>query len=267
MTRSLAAVLLVALAPRLALAAPPPPSVARCLDASEEGQRLRDEGKLSRARALFETCSSATCPAVVRSNCTMWLEGVVQSVPSIVVSARDDNGADVLDASVEIDGVTRGPVGWRPIDLDPGPHTVKVTAPHHRSNEQRLIAVAGEKSRPVRAVLDRITGDLREVPSAAAPSTGAEQPGQGRGIPAFSLVFGGIGVVSAGVSLGLGLTARSDISALEGSSCAATKSCAQDDVDSIRARLLVADILLGVAVVSIVAAGVYWVFSGPAARK
>jgi hypothetical protein len=263
MTRAtaIAAVLVATLLSNRAIAAPQP-TVSRCLDASEEGQRLRDAGKLAQSRALFETCAADACPTVVREKCTAWLEETVRAMPSLVFSARDQNGSDVSDAVFEVDGVVRDARTGKPIELDPGPHSLKVSAPGYRSNEQHVIATSGEKARPVRVVLARSSSAGAE-PARTNPSTSdGTSP-----IPTLSYVLGGIGIVSAGASLGLGLATRSDAAALDGAPCATTKTCSEDDVSAIRTRLLVADVLLGVAVVSLVGAGVYWLFSGPSGSK
>jgi hypothetical protein len=205
----------------------------------------------------------------VRGKCTAWLEEAVRAMPSLVLSARDQNGSDITDAVFEVDGAVRDARTGKPIELDPGPHALKISAPGYRSNEQQVIATSGEKARPVRVILERsslVVGPSSEASAAPArttPST-SDRPSS---VPTLSYVLGAVGIVSAGASLGLGLATRSDASALEGAPCATTKTCSEDDVSAIRTRLFVADVLLGVAAVSLVAAGVYWLFSGPSGSK
>jgi hypothetical protein len=47
---------------------------AACLNASSQGQTLRDGHKLIAAREQFQLCANASCPGVVQKDCTMWLE-------------------------------------------------------------------------------------------------------------------------------------------------------------------------------------------------
>src|SRR5215470_4150062 len=75
-----------------------------CIEASEQGQQLRDEGKLIKAREKFLTCVRDTCPGMIRKDCTEWLAGVDANLPSVVVSARDESGHDVTTVRVLLDG-------------------------------------------------------------------------------------------------------------------------------------------------------------------
>src|SRR5580693_3703107 len=57
----------------------------RCIDASEQGQELRDEGRYSSARDAFAACARITCPALVRRDCGRWEAELEQRWPSVVV--------------------------------------------------------------------------------------------------------------------------------------------------------------------------------------
>src|SRR5258705_13950016 len=89
--------------PRSDASAADKPSLA-CIQASDEGQTARDSGNLLRARELFAQCSDPKCPTMIRRDCTSWVEKVEPQIPSIVVGAKDEQGHDVLDATVTVDG-------------------------------------------------------------------------------------------------------------------------------------------------------------------
>jgi hypothetical protein len=228
-----------------------PPSVPACLDASEQGQDLRDKGKLTKAAALFETCAAASCPAPVRASCAKWQAEIAESMPSIIVAARDDADADVVGATLSIDGGPGANVSGRAITLDPGPHTLVVTAPRYEKAEQKLVVTTAEKNRIVRIRLATL--------EAAPPAPAAPPPAKSSsGVPVLALGLGGLAVASGVVSLAVGLGARGDLSDLHNAPCAATRTCPADETSDIKKRLLIADVALGVAVVAAAAAVYFW---------
>src|SRR5262249_12630112 len=93
-----------------------------CPTASEQGQRLRDDGKYLRARDMFRQCSRDSCPGVVRKDCSKWLAQIEDSMPTLVVSARDEDGKDV-SGKVLVDGeVAMTKLEGKPLTVDPGEH-------------------------------------------------------------------------------------------------------------------------------------------------
>jgi hypothetical protein len=77
---------------------------AACLDAASRGQTLRDARKFVEAREQFLVCAASTCPAAVRADCVTWLTEVDKALPSVVITAKDASGADVVDVTVAVDG-------------------------------------------------------------------------------------------------------------------------------------------------------------------
>lgn len=119
-------------APIVALAAESAaaPPAAECVDAADRGQRARKDGKLQDARDWFLSCAAPMCPESVQKDCLHWANDAIDLVPSIVVDATDEDGHDIGDAKVIIDGyeaanVTEG----LSITLDPGAHAVRVEKP------------------------------------------------------------------------------------------------------------------------------------------
>jgi hypothetical protein len=105
-----------------------------CVTASERGQRLRDEGKLRAARQDFIDCSRATCPLIVTRDCNQWLSELDVSLPSIVFSARDAVGNDLVEVRVLIDGSPLvETLDGRAVPVDLGVHALRSNAPAGRS--------------------------------------------------------------------------------------------------------------------------------------
>jgi hypothetical protein len=211
-----------------------------CVQASTQGQQLRQAGKLSQAKQAFETCADPACPAAVHAACTEWLEGVLNDTPSLIVVARVD-GEDRAAARVALDGkpwVTELNGSAQP--LDPGEHDVFVEA-GTLSQTQHLVVNVGEKNR-------RVVFELKSPPK---PKRTADGP----------LGF----TLSAGAALligtGFGIAGRVSQDQLTGSPCAATMTCNPSQVTTIRALYLVADVFFVVAVVSAgVGAWRWWLY-------
>lgn len=223
-----------------------------CPTASEEGQRARDQGKSLEARELFRACSKATCPGVVRKDCTKWLGELEESIPSIVIAARDGAGADLTNVRVSIDGqevATR--TDGKAIPLNPGEHTLRFEAPNLPPKTESIVVRTGEKNRLVKVQL----GEPAKVapppvtPPIGPPPPDGRAPSETSSPPVLGYVLGGVGILAIGGFAILGATSKSDLDDLK-STCA--PFCAQSDLDSVKTRMLVADILLGTGAVALV---------------
>jgi hypothetical protein len=243
---ALAIALRATLAPAVAQGAP---AVEACVRASDDGQMQRDGGRYSRAAADFARCSAADCPALVRRDCARWLEDLVALTPTIVPSARDASGNDLAAVRVLVDGTeVARQLDGRPIDLDPGRHVVSFEGPGGATAREQIVVRAGEKNRIVAVTL-----------GAASPATSAKTPPRpppralgGPPVPVLPFVVGGAALVAFGLGLAFGLSSRSDLSTLEAEPCAATRTCNPSDVDAVRSKLVVSDVLIGAAAVGAV---------------
>ncbi len=213
------------------------PDTEACVAAFEQGQRLRKEDKLVRARAEFQRCGMASCPALVSKRCIEWMDQVSSALPSILIVVRDAQGRDLPEASIYVDGshITR-PRG-KPLPVDPGEHLVR-TVVGDQSVEQRVVVVQGERERAVTLVLP-------EVPRPPTPP-----PARTR-LPVYLL--GGVAALSLGSFAYFGLTGRNDADHLQ-STCAPT--CSDGQVSAVRRKLIAADVSLGIAAASL-AVGTY----------
>ena len=86
----------------------------------------RRTGKLIAAQAELITCSQSSCPAAATVDCVQWLREVEQSLPSVVLSARDAGGHEVANLRVLLDGSPLAEAeSGRAIPVDPGAHTFR----------------------------------------------------------------------------------------------------------------------------------------------
>jgi hypothetical protein len=261
----LAAVVAVAALPARASAAD---DKQQCLAASDQGQSLRDDGKYHKAREAFASCARDTCPTLVRRDCTKWLADLEQSWPSIVVGAKDEKGTDLTDVKVQVDGVPlTAHLDGKPTPVDPGEHVLRFETAGYPAVEQHVVIHAGEKSRllavqfghPPAATPEPATPPPADAQATAAPPDGRTP----QGTRASAWVFGGLALAAFGTEAYFGFSGLSDRSTLKSQPCAATASCAQSSVDSIRTKFTVADIALGVGLVS-AAISAYLFIAAPA---
>ena len=227
-----------------------------CSRAYELGQRFRQQSKLLDARSELVVCAQDRCPAVLRKDCVGWLAEVTDAMPAIAIQARGSDGCDRPRATAWIDGtiVSHGAEG-RPIDLDPGPHSVRVEV-DGAMLEQTVVVSAGDRRRVV---------TLSPVGSPASCGVAAPSPFKleapltpqregARPVPTLVYVLGGAGLVSLGVGTGFGIAGWSQKGTLD--QCKG--SCSNRDVDTMQRTFLVSDVTMGIGVVALAAATVLY---------
>ena len=221
-----------------------------CFEEAEQGQHLRNDGKLLDARVRFIACSHSSCPEVVARECSRWLADVDDRMPSIVFAARDESGKDLLDVRVTIDGTaTTVTSDGRPAFVDPGPHAIRFERAGSPPIDQTIVVRAGEKNRPVAVT-------FKAAPAPAPQRQAVEAPA--RRVPVGSLILGGAGIVALGVFGYFGLTGVSDYDRF---SC--DVGCARGDKDKVDTAFVVADIGLVTGVAALAGAVVVYLVQPP----
>jgi len=247
---AVAMALTVLTAPRAARA----DSTDACIQASDEGQVLRDRGKLIAARERFVACSNESCPRLVRTDCISWLADIDKRIPSVVLSATDPDGNDTADVAVTMDGAPLASrLAARAIQVDPGPHRFRFERPGSAPVEENVILREGELRR---AVSVRFLGPPQRRGAEPGPS-GGTRPSRGAATVAIALF--GVTLAGGGLFAYFGATALRDADHLR-ATCAG--SCSPSDVDSIRTREIVANVALGTGIAAAVA-GTLTLLVGP----
>lgn len=224
---------------------------AACVAASEDAQQLRSEGKLLDAREKLLACVRDACPAIVRKDCSDWLGEVDRSIPSVVPSAKDAGGHDVVAAQMFVDGrKVAAHLDGRAVAIDPGAHVLRFDAATGQSVEERVIVREGERNRPIIVLL----GPSGAGGTHRAAATDGAAKGR-TGVSVASIVLAGVGVAALGSFAYFGVTGRSKVDDLR-ATCA--PNCSATDVDAARTKLIVADVSLGVGVVSLAVAAVLY---------
>ena len=211
-----------------------------CIQAAEEGQQLRQGGKLTTAAERFRTCSSSDCPRILQKDCSVWLGEVEDAIPSVSVKAEDDEGNEVQNAHITVDGREWSLGDGRSRAVDPGPHRFVWVREAQAAIEETATIREGERNRVV---------VLRAPRRAAPPPVVARS----RSISPFVWIGYGLGLAATGTGVGfwaLGSGQRSTLQDL----CAGTSTCLESDVGASRNNLVVGDVLMGVGIVALAGA-------------
>ncbi|WP_438021104.1 hypothetical protein WMF18_19420 [Sorangium sp. So ce315] len=276
---TLALSLAAALALSAAGAAHARPTKRACAAAYERAQGLRRDGRLLEAREALIACSQPACPPAAVADCGPWLAEVEQSLPSVVVAAKDADGRERLDVRVLVDGrLLTATLDGKALPVDPGLRTFRFEPATGQAVEERVLIREGEKNRAITATLGApaagapaarrpLASPPLAAPAAAplaAPAAAPLATPAEPSIPPLAWVAGGVGVAGLAVFAvagALSLDAEADLRA----TCA--PRCAAGDVRAIRIQHAVADIGLGVGVVALGTAAWLYLTRPPAARS
>lgn len=215
-----------------------------CANASENGQKLRDDGKLMKARQEFLVCSRDVCPQVIKKDCVDWLQKSEENLPTVVLGAKDSHGQDVMTAHVTCDGAPLADkLDGKAVFVDPGLHTFRFEIPGEKPIEQQMVLHEGEKNRLV---------SVSPPPAVVTPPPGAGNPvtppppepeRKKSKVPA--IIVGGLGVATVaagGVFYFLALGNYNDLK----DGCGKTRTCTSDDTSPVQTKADVSYVLLGV---------------------
>ncbi|OJY17386.1 MAG: hypothetical protein BGO98_00335 [Myxococcales bacterium 68-20] len=240
--------------------------VQACLAASEQGQHARAAGKLREAREHFVVCGGAGCPALVRQDCAQWNSELAQALPTVVFGARDEQGRDLFDVLVSMDGETIvKKLDGKAVTVDPGKHTFRFEAEGFPVVSETVLIKEGERARVVDVMFEREGDAETEV----APA------GRKKGHTPYPWIVVGIGAV--GVAAGAVLIATAP--ARPANCDASTEMCSrvpgqseaafrknQEDAGSADSQPLLGYIVAGSGL-ALVAGGLLWHFLEPTGSK
>ena len=255
---------------------------AACLDAAKKGQRFKDNHKLVEAREQLRICAAAVCPAVVESDCATWLAEVDAALPSVVVTAKNGAGADLVDVKVSMDGQALvSKLDGHAVAMNAGPHTFHFAGAVGSTLDWEVVVREGEKNQAVAVVLGGAVGAPAPAPalpnaaaaapvpetpaSAAAPPSGVATPPDSSGssgtLKTVGWVLGGAGVVGLGVGTIFGVIAMGDKNAAH----CVNNVCDAGTTGGIKSSALVSDVgwIAGGVLLAI---GAGFVLSGPSGR-
>ena len=244
---------------------------AACFEAASKGQSLRDAHRLIEAREELRVCARRECPAMVAKDCASWLDAVEQGLPTVVISATDGAGHDLLDVKVTLDDkpfATRLDGSATPVD--PGPHKLHFEGPDGTQLDQHVVMREGVKNQNIAVVLGQASpaAPLVAAPPTAAPATvppaPAPPPPEKSGpLRTVGWVVGAVGVAGLGLGTGFGVKAISD---KNGAQCDPSGACQPGPLADARTSATVSTVGL-VAGGVLLAAGAAFVLFAPRTRR
>ena len=175
-----------------------------CINAADQAQSARDDGKYRAAREAFATCARAVCPKPVAATCTKWSRELDDAMPTIVLSAKDASGSDVSAVRVTFDGAQLATVlDGKPVDVDPGSHKLRFEHEGSDPIDQTVVIRAGEKLRAVSVTFH--AGASAQTTTEPKPETPKPSGGGNTAKTATTVVLSvlAVGGLVSGVALGV----------------------------------------------------------------
>jgi hypothetical protein len=237
--------------------------------AYDEAQVLQKKGKYVEAGKRALGCTNTACGDVVTAECTKVYELIAKATPTVVLAARDPDQNDLVNVRASVDGVVvRDQLDGVPLSLDPGVHVFRFEAPNLPPVERSQIVHAGEKLRIVSVTLGEPKPPLPVQPQPPFPVPAIKEPNPmlSRSAAVATGIVGGLGLLAVG---GFGLlrwSAGQDYDHLS-STCGVTSTCNPSDVDSLRNKYVLSDVLLGVGAAGVVTATGLLIARGAAGRS
>jgi hypothetical protein len=206
-------------APKVNEVADPALTTYRCVQSFTEGQKRRAKDKLLSARAEFRECSQGACPELTRKPCEEWLKELQVLVPTVSISATMADGTEISKVRATLDdSLGLGDVDATPIEIDPGPHRVKVEVLGFEAQERAFEIAAGTHELPLR---------FRFGSPGATDQAGEEGTSTAAAIGWTGVAFAAAGLVVGAVTGGLAMSNKAQLE----DDCAA-RNCTQEDIDS-----------------------------------
>jgi hypothetical protein len=234
-----------------------------CFSLVDDGQKLRDEGKLREAREAFLTCSDRSCPNAVFAQCTQWLDEVEREIPSIVFRVKDGHGKEVFDAQLFVDAQASATlIQAKSVPQNPGTHSVRVVLSDGKAQEETFLLRKGERDRIIEIAFPVIPEPSAPATRPAATSSGnTDMVKSGFRFPVIAWLGLGVGVLGGVGTAIFATSAKSAETDLQKTGCA--PACDKDKRSGIDSKLQLANVSmivggvgLGVALVSTIVANV-----------
>jgi hypothetical protein len=179
----------------------------------------------------------------VKRDCAKWYEQLAQSIPTIVVEARDAERHDVPGARLTIDGaLVRERLDGLPVEVDPGEHTLTIDAPGFTTYSEHVLVAESERGRVVTLRLAR----------PVMPAAHHRMPGW---IP---WTIGLFGVAALGGFAAAEIVGQNDYASLR-ALCGDARTCSPSQVGPTRTDFILAAVTLGVGVVALGTAAILFV--------
>ncbi len=193
----------------LAGAASADPTPRECIAAADRGQVLQKQHRLTYAREALRVCAAATCPTEVQRACINWLDAADKAQPTLAFSVTDGAGNDLTDVTVTVDDLPFiSKIMGAAVEIDPGEHTFRFTAPGFEPLTRKVVIVEGDKTRRVQVILEKIGGAAATAGAHKRGETGPDTGSESKAPTEHSTTQKTAGVIvlaAGGASIGTGV--------------------------------------------------------------
>ncbi len=224
-----------------------------CVQAHEDAQLLRLNGKLVDSQRALKACALEVCPAAVQKDCVQWLDEVATQIPTVVFDATTEAGAVQRVTVRNGSQIVTSELDGRPVELDPGYYEFVFEVEHHQPKVVPALLKQGEKNKLVSADFrsPAKAGPTALVPEPTIASNSSTHRGsasrRNRPTPEAVYLLGGLALLSSAAATGFALNTRGkQQNALE--ECA--PNCTRSRIDDVKRSALITDVFMGVAVAS-----------------
>ena len=215
-----------------------------CVKAFEAGQDHRRKGRDAEALKELEVCARPVCPDVLRIPCTTWKGEIENARPVLAFSITDEKGTPTTEGQVSVDGQPPVPPTTE-VTVTVGPHTVRATRPDRSPQEVTVRVASGEKHRVSIAFA---------APAIVRAGSDRTVYLKGSGPPVATYLLGAVSAVGLASFIGFGLGGRTEQKRLD-DTC--SPRCTDSDIATAKQRYLIADVSLGVSLVTAGAAAYF----------
>jgi hypothetical protein len=151
------------------------PTKQECVAANEAAQDLRQAGKFLAARAKLSACTAASCPALVREDCTQRLDELEKAMPTVVFHFEDIAGRAVTNVSLSVDGGPPVVLEGAALPLDPGQHVLRFEGKGRLAVGKAVVLREGEKDKLLWVVMGAAEKPAPQATD-AFPNTDTAEP-------------------------------------------------------------------------------------------
>jgi hypothetical protein len=178
----------------------------------------------------------------VQTDCASWLADVEKALPTVVLTAKNGDGADLVDVKVSVDGQPLvAKLDGQAVPMNPGSHTFHFEGVGGTSQDRQVVVREGDKNQPVAAVLGAASSAPPASPLAPPVAGGGagETPESSSSLKTVGWVLGGVGVAGLAAGTVFGIVAMSSKS---GAHCDANNVCDPGTTSGIKTTALLSDI-------------------------
>lgn len=235
-----------------------------CSEQHLQAQRARKDGKLLAAREHLLACSHESCMDAIKNDCATWLQEVEESLPSVVIVARDRWGDETLDVRMLVDGeIAREALDAQAISVDPGEHLFRFESGNAPPVERTLIVREGEQNQRVEVQFGAGTPSAGVLDTERATPPKADE-GRGPTVRDLGWVLGGVGAASFLGGTMFWISSSAAVGDLEDSGC--KPNCSPEFTDGIDRQRVVGDVMV-IAGIASIGVAVYLLVWGPGAEE